>query len=804
MPRAAAAPRSPRALLFLACAAAAAAPPPAFFVSPAGSDAGAGTLAAPFRTPARGAAALRAACGGGGGCAAGATLTLRGGDYEVDSAAPLSLAGVRGGGGGGARVVVRGYPGDAPPRLLGTRRVPLARPAASDAPALARLAPSAAARVLVGSLPPGADAAAGELYVGDAPQVLARWPDAPVARAFALRDAAVVARAAASCVAPADEPYLCAGWARTRAADNWTWGSVRASASAPFAAWRPPFTLRGPFTYDWAEAASTVAACAPAGGDGTLNFTRATWSAAGYWGGARYFAEGAPEALDEPGEYWVDAPTARVFWLPPEGAAAVAAASGAWSVAQTLLSVGAGAEHVLIEGIAFVGAAGAALTVAASRDVEVAQCAFFGAGVRAVDAHDAANAGVALRANFVAGTGADGLWVTGGNASLLEPSGARVEDNLVLNFGRRTLAFNPAVGIDGVGTVLARNLAASGPACGLMFSGAGQVVEHNVVADALRATFDMGVLCTGPRDWTQAGVAIRGNALLRNGFTPLLANHVTDPLRVGLYYDYGNNAHASTGNVVWQEPHPATPAPAAVPRAAATRAWAAYNHGGRNARVADSLFIGIAGAQSNGGSLEGGDAAALTNGSHYFAALAFCRAPPRAAACAALPGVAALAPGAPAGGAAACAAAAASCGAAPFNCSVEGNLLALAPPGAAAAQGNAEGVPFAARGNAVSAGAEWLAAGAGFARTLDFALAEGAPGAQPPQGAWGPRWLRAGAWRDVLWAAAPWAVGEGPAPARLDVREALWWLRAAQPGAEAPLALAARAGADGDSGAPLQ
>ena len=628
--------------------------PPSYFVSPSGADNCPGSAASPFRTPSRGFAALRAACSGSLGCSEGASLTLLGGEYEVNASAPLSLQGVSGGG-DDARVIVRGLTGDAPPRLVGTRRVPLSRPVPGDAPALARLAPAVAARVLVGSLPPGAAAAGegGELYVEDSPQVLARWPDAPVARAFALRDASVAKNASAECSPPADEPFLCAGWARTRPYDNWTWGSVRASASAPFATWAPPFTLRGAFTYDWAEAVSVVESAAPVGGDGTLNFTRATWSPAGYWGGVRYFAEGVPEALDLPGEYWVDAASSRVFWLPPDPTdpdARLDDVEAAWAVAPTLLSI-VGAAHVLIDGVSFVGATGASLVVAASHDVEVANCAFFGAGVRAVDAHDAANANVTLRANVVAHTGADGLWVTGGNATLLEPSGARVEDNVVIDFGRRSLAFNPAVGIDGIGTVLARNLAVSGPACGLMFSGAGQVVEYNIVADALRSTFDMGVICTGPRDWTQAGVVVRGNALLRNGFTPLLANHVTDPLRVGLYYDYGNNAHDSDGNVVWQDVHPDTPPPDAVPRAAATLAWAAYNHGGRNARVSNSVFIGIAGAQSNGGSLEGGDAAALTNGSHYFASLAFCRTLP---ACSDLPGVAALAPAAPAGGAAAC------------------------------------------------------------------------------------------------------------------------------------------------------
>ncbi len=768
----------------------AASPAPSYFVAPSGSDAAPGTLAQPFRTPARGAAALRAACDPL--CAAGATLTLRGGEYPVS--APIALAGVRSGD-AAAPITVRAYAGEAA-RVVGTAPVRLARPAAGD-PALALFGPAAAARALAGALPPGAaPGGGGELYVGDAPQVLARWPDAPVARAFALRDARVVARAAAACAAPRDEPFFCAGWARTRAEDGWSWGSVRASAAAPFYNWslRAPWMLRGLFTYDWAGAESTVASVAPAGGDGSVNFTRATWTSGGYWGGARYFAEGAPEAMDDAGEYWVewDASPPRVWWLPPDDVAPPAAVDGAWALTPTLLSVSA-AQHVVVRGLTFVGATGAALTVANASDVLVTQCAFLGAGLRAVDAHDAGNARVTLAANFVAGTGADGLWITGGNATRLEPSGAAVVDNVIVNFGRLGFAFNPAVGIDGVGTLLSHNIAVSGPACGLMFSGAGQVIEFNIVADALRATFDMGVVCTGPRDWTQSGVAVRGNALLRNGFTPILGNHVTDPLRVGFYFDYGNAAHTIEGNVVWQDTHPATPAVADVPRAAATRAFASYNHGGRHARVAGNVFVGIAGALSNGGSLEGGDPAALTNGSHYFASLAFCREA-LGAACDALPGVAALASAAPPGGAAACAAAAASCGAAPFNCSAVANALALLPPNASAAAGNAEGVPYLIANNTASGGTDFFAAAAAFASTLNFSLAAGAaPLAagtpQPPMDEWGPRWLQPGAWRSILWAAVPWAVGDAPAGApRLDLKAAAWWLDVARDGSAGPLA----------------
>jgi hypothetical protein len=774
---------------------------PTFFVSPSGSDANPGTLAQPFETPARGAAALLAACGGGACALSGASLTLRGGEYALR--APLSLSGLRGA--SGAPILLRAFDGERA-RLVGSARLAFAPPRRGDAAhaaLLRRLSPHAAARVLVAAAPPGVNfSGGGELLWQDVPQVAARWPDDVVANAWAARDARGAAAASAACAASAPplsaEPFFCAGWARTVPADNWTWDRVRVSAAAPFAGWTPPWSLRGLFTYDWAEAASTVARFDAA--NGTALFAQGTWSDAGYWGGARYIAENAPEALTAAGEYYVDAAGARVWWLPPDDVPAAGTSAAAFSQASELLSV-VDSAHVAVADLLLSGSVGPLLLIANSSDVVVGGCALLGAGSRAIDAHSGGNAGVVVRGNVIAHCGADCVWVTGGDASALRPSRAIVEDNVILNFGRRGFAFNPAVGIDGVGTVLSHNLAAGGPACGLMFSGALQVVEGNIVADALRATFDMGAVCTGPRDWSAAGPRLAGNALIANGFTPLLANHVSDPLRVGFYLDYGNNAHAVEGNLVWQPPHPLTPPPLLVPRALATRAWGVYNHGGRNAPVSRNLFVAINGSLANGGGLEGGDRAQLANGSHYFASLETCgghasggwRAPP----CAALPGVPALLPYAPPGGASACAAAASACGAAPFNNSAVSNALPLLPRGGVAAQGPAEPVPFLAANNSAAPDASFFAAGSDFAAELNFTLAPGAAPlglgfAQLDTEGWGPRWLAPGAWRSVLWGFVPWAVGGGGKGAfAVEPRAPEWWG-----------AVARRCGAGACAGAP--
>ena len=780
-----------------ACARTDASSPLTIYVSPSGSDAaGNGSLARPFASPARGAAALQQACAPTP-CEGGAALLLRAGRYVIAAGQPLALAGAAAAG-AGARIVISSFPGEVA-ELTGASPVSLAPPPADDA-VLAHL-PSdwARARVLAGSLP----SEAAELFWDDRPQVAARWPDDPVALAWATADASRGAAQAggvgcADAAPVGDEPYACVGWARTRPQDNWTWDRIRASPSAPFAAWRwnaSAWRARGLFAYDWSGAESVVESFDPS--SGTLLFTRESWSDAGYWGGARYYAVGAPEALSAAGEYFVwarggagagdgggggiDLP--RVYWLPPDRAPQqVLPRPPGWpnastatnvnfsmsaSVAPTLITL-TGCAGVTVSLLHVWGCAGECVVVANCTDVAVERNVISGAVVRAVNAHFSLNAAVNVSANVVSHTGEDSIWLDGGSAASMVEANSTVADNIIVDFGRLSFSFSPAVGVDGCGTSAVRNLALSGPACGLMFGGPLQRIEDNVVADALRGTFDMGVLCDGPRDWTAAPVSLRGNALLRNGYTPLLANHVTDPLRTGCYFDYGNFAHEAVSNVIWQPTHPATPALALVPRAQATRAWGLYNHGGRNFNASNNVIVDIDGVQANGAGLEGGDKAMLQNGSHYFASLFSCgggagwRAPP----CSVLvPGLAALAGSAPASPAA-CAAAWASCGAAPGNVTVSVNV-ALTPSGNGSGffQGPAEAaVPVDVQRNLVDAPDAGFAAGARFRDALDFDLGADSPAwvlgwQRIASEQWGPRWLAPpGAWRGVARAAVPWAL----------------------------------------------
>jgi hypothetical protein len=690
--------------------------------------------------------------------------------------------------------------------ITGTLPLPPPLPLSPSDPLLPYLSPAVASRVLVAPLPPSCNVSAGcELFWDDRPQVEARWPDNPVALSWATGNASLGARqgggssgcpdgipvAAGGGRTPAsspsdDEPFLCAGWARSSPLENWTWDHLTASPSAPFAAWSSPspsgapailgrsWRARGLFTYDWAGGESEVESFFP--GNSSLRFTQATWNNEGYWGGARYYVVGAAEALTEGGEYLFALPAggpARVYWLPPPSLPGPFSLSV--SVAPTLLSL-VDTSFVSVTGLALWGCTGDAVVLANVTDVTFAGNAVFGPGLHAVNAHFPANLRVNISSNAIAHTGDASVWIDGGDAATLVPlPNVTADSNVLVNFGRLGFAFNPAIGVDGVGTSASRNLVLSGPACGIMFGGPLQRIADNLVVDALRDTFDMGVVCDGPRDWTTAAVDLTGNALLRNGYTPLLSNHVSDPLRVGVYMDYGNFGHSLVGNVVWQPQHPATPVlPSSMPaRALATNRWAIYNHGGRDMNVSLNLVVDINATQANGGGLEGGDKAQLTNGSHYYASLAACggagegeegwRQPPCSTL---LPGLAQLD-----GFVSPDCASVPSCGPAPYNNSVVVNVAVPPPNGTAQPnppppytlfQGPSEDVPATVRANLVADDPVWAAGNGSAARDgLIFALSPSSPAfalgfVQVDDSRWGPVWV--GDWRALLRDLAPWAV----------------------------------------------
>lgn len=721
---------------------------------------GQGDSLRPYRSIRRGVDELKYNCQKPTGCLQGAKLILHDSQDVIDS--PIVLSDVTAG--EGYQIQILGA--DGPAELSGAVPLVTSIPDPSD-PVVAHFPINIRSSILVADLPNSWTPDSGsELLWRKKPQVEARWPDDNVALAWATGNTSLGAQQGGGCdeehrgVSSIDEPFICSGFARSSPLENWTWDHITTSPSSPFDSWTwDGWRVKGLFTYDWAGGESIVKEFFP--NNRSILFTQDSWNSQGYWGGCRYFAIGAPEALSSPGEYFIDTIGRRVFWLPPFNNSSNSNQDLSITISKSLLII-SNSSRVDISNIFFWGCTEACIVISNSSDVTFDRNVVQSAGVRAVDAHSLLNANVSISFNFIAHTGYDSVWLEGGDISTLTLSNVVARHNLILNFGRLSFAFNPGIGVDGVGSVAENNLIIGGPACGLMFGGALQQISKNIIVDSLRQTFDMGVICTGPRDWTQAAVNLSFNALIRNGYTPLLANHVSDPLRNGFYLDYGNFGHTLYGNIIWQPEHPSTPATSTVPRSLPTLSFAAYNHGGRNFIVNNSILVDIDGVESNGGGLEGGDKAQLLNGSHYYLSLLQCgggagwRNPPCSSL---LPGLQFLddfvsndCASTP------------SCAPAPFNISITQNIALTRNLNGTFFEGPSEQqIPVDVAFNLVDVDPHFVA-GSSFRDEMDFSLSPDSPawalGFQNlNMDEWGPQWINPpGTWRTLLRALVPWAV----------------------------------------------
>lgn len=135
--------------------------------------------------------------------------------------------------------------------------------------------------------------------------------------------------------------------------------------------------------------------------------------------------------------------------------------------------------------------------------------------------------GVSLHGNTISQTGAGGIVVGGGSRVDLASAGNSVVANRIHHFSRTWLTYRPAVWVDGVGVVVARNHLHSAPHAAIILAGNEHIVELNDISHVCAETRDVGAIYMG-RDWTQRGHTIRFNYVHHiTGVVPSISYHST-------------------------------------------------------------------------------------------------------------------------------------------------------------------------------------------------------------------------------------------------------------------------------------
>jgi len=257
--------------------------------------------------------------------------------------------------------------------------------------------------------------------------------------------------------------------------------------------------LYGYWKFDWADESIRVSGV---GTDGKL--TLAGPHVYGIEKGKPFFAENLLEELDQPGEYFVDRATAKLYFIPP---AHPYKSLELTSLGDTFLSI-SGASKVTLRGLDFSGGRHEAVKVSNGEGVSLQACRFFnlgGLGVRIEGGHDNA-----VQSCDIWNTGEGGVVLSGGDRRGLSTGRNAVDNCDISNYQRRAKTYRPAVLVSGVGNRVSHSAMHDAPHSAIIYGGNDHVFEYNEFYKTVQVTGDGGVVYCG-RDWSARGTRIQFN-----------------------------------------------------------------------------------------------------------------------------------------------------------------------------------------------------------------------------------------------------------------------------------------------------
>ena len=463
------------------------------FVSTTGDDGAAGTSAAPLATLDAALAIVRGLEAGPGLPSGGVAISMAGGEYPITQ--PVVI-GADVSGTADSPVVIRAQAGAAVRLFGGAKLSPSQFTAvADDDPAIARVDTTALPNLVVADLGAagitdfgtfaqrgfctGPANSALELFVDGTPMWLGRWPDvddntsAGVNHGFANTNSGVSTTAFT--------------YSQTQP-NRWSGESD---------AW-----VHGFFAYDWADCHVSIASINTA----SKTITVGQAPTYGITGDQPWYAYNLLEEVTEPGEWYLDHSSGRLYFYPPYD---LSDADIQVSLSETPLLTLNQASYVQVQGLV--------LETSRTDLVQInggAHNRLIGVTLRNSGRNGASITGVdnGVQGALITQVGRSGVTLDGGDRPSLTPANNFVERSNIFQYARWDWTYNPAVSMTGVAERASHNRIHDAPHQALFYSGNEHLIEFNEIYNVLQFTNDAGAIYSG-RDWGGRGVVIHNNYL---------------------------------------------------------------------------------------------------------------------------------------------------------------------------------------------------------------------------------------------------------------------------------------------------
>ncbi len=553
-----------------------------FYVSPQGMDSWTGTLDRPFKSPERARDAVREWKTQFGVPPDTVTVWIRGGVYETRSAFFLDS---RDAGVPGAPVVYRSYPGESVVFSGGREIPPGAFKKVIEPAILERIVPEIRDEIREADLFRAGIHELGELKMqglgsGQSwrPQAmelfyngklmrLARWPNEGYVRYGKVTEPGSAPRYRGATVAPGGRP-IDPNDPRWQKLLNDTWDR---SGRFLYIGDRPERWLSaeepwlfGYWNYRWASETIRIDTIDVINKEITL-------AAPHHYGlrdSGEIYAFNMLEEIDEPGEYYINRETGKLYFLPPSP---VEKGEAVVSVLDRPFIVLDGTAHIIIRDITFEICRASAIIMAGGSDNCIAGCTVRNVGGNGIvigdtsyEADPGTHNGVA--ACELSSIRRTGIVIHGGDRKKLAPG-----KNYAVN---NHLHDGADISVSGCGNRVAHNLFHGNTHSAIHYSGNDQLIEFNEIHHCLTDADDMGVIYTGRNPSCQGNI-VRYNFIHHNEGPQ---GHGTG--LNGIYLDDGTTGQLVFGNVIYKTGRPGRGGMGGT-----------FVHGGKENIFANNIFI---------------------------------------------------------------------------------------------------------------------------------------------------------------------------------------------------------------------
>lgn len=262
--------------------------------------------------------------------------------------------------------------------------------------------------------------------------------------------------------------------------------------------------LNGYWTHDWASESLRVEKISEQGKRITLAGIHSYGLDAKKNGSRRYYAFNFIEALDVPGEYYIDRTAGKLYYYPVEGDLGEVCLAARTEPMMRMRD----AKNVTVRNISFKWSQGSAVAVNGCNNVLI----------DGLNVDWMANSGITLNGGTsntianctVAHLGTAGVSISGGDRKTLTPCANRITNCEVHHSGRLARSLGKCLNVGGCGVIVDHNYLHDAPYILMGYNGNDHIIEYNEVACAMMEGADGGGLYTG-RDWSSQGNVIRYN-----------------------------------------------------------------------------------------------------------------------------------------------------------------------------------------------------------------------------------------------------------------------------------------------------